>query len=124
MNFSELSPLERARKYRQEAEDARRQAPGSGPTVHESYRILAAHWERLADKAAKQVARRSFMGGEDHEPMAKGLDGGRKAKGGPKVARCALRNGGQTHERSAVSAVTAAVGATTAAADAAMITTA
>ena len=60
--FSELSPLERARKYRQEAEDARRQAPGSGPTVHESYRILAEHWEGLADEAAKQVAWPQFHG--------------------------------------------------------------
>ena len=62
-DFSELSPLERARKYRQLAEDARREAQGAGPTVRESYRILAEHWERLADEAVKKA----------------GLDGGLKS---------------------------------------------
>ena len=54
-DFSQLHPLDRAKKYRQLAGDARREAESADSTVRESYKLLAEHWGNLADKAEAEA---------------------------------------------------------------------
>jgi len=57
-DFSQLPPLDRAKKYRQLAGDARREAENADSTVQESYKLLAEHWGNLADKTEAEANRR------------------------------------------------------------------
>jgi hypothetical protein len=47
-DFSELPISERAKRYRQLAEDALREAEQSEGSVRESYLLIAEQWNRLA----------------------------------------------------------------------------
>ena len=47
-DFSELSPYEQARRYRQLAEDALREADQAEGSVRQSYLLIAEQWNRLA----------------------------------------------------------------------------
>jgi thymidylate kinase len=47
-DFSELPASERARRYRQLAEDALREAEQADGSVRESYLLIAEQWNRLA----------------------------------------------------------------------------
>jgi uncharacterized protein YdaU (DUF1376 family) len=57
VDFSELSPGERAAKYRQIAQDARREAANTHLSLQDSYRILAERWENLALSAESEAQR-------------------------------------------------------------------
>jgi hypothetical protein len=57
VDFSDLSPGERAAKYRQLAQDARREAANTEPSLRDSYRILAERWESLALNAESEAHR-------------------------------------------------------------------
>ena len=49
IDVAELSPLERAKYYRQLSEDAARQARGApDETMRSAYEFLAEHWLKLA----------------------------------------------------------------------------
>ncbi len=50
-DFSELPPSERAKRYRQLAEDALREAEQADDSVRESYLLIAEQWNRLAKTA-------------------------------------------------------------------------
>ncbi len=46
--FSHLPPKERARRYRELAQDARREAANSKGPAQQSYLLIAEQWEKLA----------------------------------------------------------------------------
>ena len=48
--FSELPPKERAKRYRQLAQDAEKLAGQSKGGIRESYLIMAEQWRKLADE--------------------------------------------------------------------------
>jgi hypothetical protein len=48
--FSELAPRERAKRYRQLAQDAEKLAGQSKDRIRESYLIMAEQWRKLADE--------------------------------------------------------------------------
>ena len=50
-DFSELPASERAKRYRQLAEDALREAHHADGSVRESYLLVAEQWNRLAQVA-------------------------------------------------------------------------
>ena len=52
---SELPLLERIQRYLDQADDARREAERTKGTLCDSYLLIAEHWERLADDAAKRL---------------------------------------------------------------------
>jgi hypothetical protein len=47
-DFSELPPYEQAKRYRQLAEDALREAGQTDGSVRQSYLLIAEQWNRLA----------------------------------------------------------------------------
>jgi len=49
--FSHLPPKERAKRYRELAQDARREAASSKGAANKSYLIIAEQWEKLAADA-------------------------------------------------------------------------
>jgi hypothetical protein len=51
---SDLPPAKRLLRYRQLADDARREADRSKGTVKQSYLLIAEQWERLAAELAKE----------------------------------------------------------------------
>jgi hypothetical protein len=53
-DFSELPASERAKRYRQLAEDALREAVQADESVRESYLLIAEQWNRLAQIAGAQ----------------------------------------------------------------------
>jgi hypothetical protein len=54
-DFSRLPPLDRAKRYRQLAEDARREANAAQDDARQSYRVIADQWDRLADDIEKRT---------------------------------------------------------------------
>ena len=52
--FSELPLSERAKRYRQLAEDALREAEQADESVRQSYLLIAEQWNRLAQIAGAQ----------------------------------------------------------------------
>jgi hypothetical protein len=46
--FSEMPPVERAKRYRQFAADARGEAANATGPAKKSYVIIAEHWDKLA----------------------------------------------------------------------------
>jgi len=61
-SFSELPPVERAKRYRQLAEDARREAESAKGTMRESYLTIARQWIELADGLEKRIKGRMANG--------------------------------------------------------------
>ncbi len=55
IDFSHLPPLERARRYRDLAEDARCEAENAKGAARESYRLIATQWEQLAEDIEKRA---------------------------------------------------------------------
>ena len=53
-DFSELPHSERAKRYRQLAEDALREAGQADESVRKSYLLIAEQWNRLAQMAGTQ----------------------------------------------------------------------
>jgi hypothetical protein len=53
--FSHLPPKERAKRYRELAQDARREAANSKGAAHQSYLIIAEQWEKLARDAEAEA---------------------------------------------------------------------
>lgn len=47
--FSELPPREKAKRYRQLAQDAEKLAAQSRDRIRESYLLMAEQWRKLAD---------------------------------------------------------------------------
>jgi hypothetical protein len=54
-DFSELSLSERAKRYRQLAQDALREAECAEDSVRQSYLLIAEQWNRLAQIAGAQA---------------------------------------------------------------------
>jgi hypothetical protein len=52
-DISELPSPERAKRYREMADDAERFARRSNGTVRESYELMAKQWRRLAEETDK-----------------------------------------------------------------------
>jgi len=54
-DFSQLPPLERAKRYRQLAEEARREASNAQGEARQSYCVIAEQWDRLAADVEKRA---------------------------------------------------------------------
>ena len=48
--FDDLPPLQRAKRYRALAQDARREAANAKGALRQSYILSAEKWEKLADE--------------------------------------------------------------------------
>ena len=53
--FSELPPWERAKRYRQLAQDAEKMAAQSKDPIRESYLLMAEQWRKLADQVEAEL---------------------------------------------------------------------
>jgi hypothetical protein len=59
-DFSELPPVERAKRYRALASDARRDSESAQGAFRKSYLMIAEQFERLALAAEAEIARARY----------------------------------------------------------------